>query len=170
MKVQDETSRKTLYLAQAAAIAGIYTVLTIIAAGFNLASGAIQVRFSEALTILPFFTPAAVPGLAMGCFISNLLTGCLLPDIIFGTLATLIGAVGSYALRGNRYLCSVPPIVSNMLIIPFILSYAYHIPGGIPYFMVTVGLGEFLSCMVLGQILLSALKPVQNKIFSVGEE
>ena len=156
---------KTRYITQAALIAAAYTVLTLLAAGFDLASGAIQVRFSESLTILPFFTSAAIPGLAIGCLISNLITGCVLPDIIFGTLATLIGAVGTYALRGNRYLCAVPPIVSNALIIPFILSYAYHIPGSIPFFMLTVGAGEFLSCMVLGQILLSALLKVRGRIF-----
>lgn len=156
---------KTLYIAQAAVIAAIYTVLTMIAAGFDLASGAIQVRFSEALTILPFFTPAAVPGLTLGCLISNIVTGCALPDIIFGTLATFIGAIGSYALRRNRFLCSVPPIVSNALIIPFVLSYAYHIPGGIPYFMLTVGAGEVISCLVLGQILLSALLPFRGRLF-----
>ncbi len=156
---------KTFYIAQAAVIAAIYTVLTMVAAGFDLASGAIQVRFSEALTILPFFTPAAVPGLTLGCLISNIVTGCALPDIIFGTLATFIGAIGSYALRRNRFLCSVPPIVSNALIIPFVLSYAYHIPGGIPYFMLTVGAGEVISCLVLGQILLSALLPFRGRLF-----
>lgn len=165
MKKTDTQRQKTTYIAQAAVIAAIYTVLTIIAAGFDLASGAIQVRFSEALTILPFFTPAAIPGLTVGCVISNIVTGCALPDIIFGSLATFLGAIGSYALRRNRWLCSVPPIVSNALIIPFILSYAYHIPGGIPYFMLTVGAGEVISCLFLGQILLSALLPVRNRIF-----
>lgn len=155
----------TQYIAYAALIAALYTVLTVIAAGFDLASGAIQVRFSECLTILPFFTSAAIPGLTLGCLISNLITGCALPDIIFGTLATLLGALGSFALRHNRYLCSVPPIVSNALIIPFVLTYAYHIPGGIPFFMLTVGLGEFISCMVFGQILLSALLRVRGRIF-----
>lgn len=156
---------RTYYIAQAALIAAIYTVLTLLAAGFDLASGAIQVRFSEALTILPYFTPAAVPGLTLGCLISNLVTGCALPDIIFGSLATLIGAFGSYALRRNRYLCSLPPILSNALIIPFVLSYAYHIPGGIPYFMVTVGVGEIISCLILGQLLLSLLLPFRVKLF-----
>ena len=157
---------KTYYIACAALIAALYTVLTVIAAGFNLASGAIQVRFSACLTILPFFTSAAIPGLTLGCLISNMITGCALPDIIFGTLATLLGALGSYALRRNRYLCSIPPVVSNALIIPFVLTYAYHIPGGIPFFMLTVGLGELISCMVFGQILLSALLKVRGRIFT----
>lgn len=170
MTTTDTQRQHTVYIAQAAVIAAIYTILTIIAAGFDLASGAIQVRFSEALTILPFFTPAAIPGLTVGCVISNIVTGCALPDIIFGSLATFLGAIGSYALRRNRYLCSVPPIVSNALIIPFILSYAYHIPGGIPYFMLTVGAGEVISCLILGQILLSALLPVRNRIFTQESE
>ncbi len=158
-------SKETAYITQAALIAALYTVLTIIAAGFDLASGAIQVRFSEALTIMPFFTPAAIPGLTLGCLLSNILTGCALPDIIFGTLATLIGALGSYALRKNRFLCAIPPIVSNMLIIPFVLTYAYHIPGGIPLFMLTVGLGELISCMGLGQLLLQVLMPFRGRFF-----
>ena len=155
---------KIIYITQAALIAAIYTVLTMIAAGFDLASGAIQVRFSEALTIMPFFTPAAIPGLTIGCLLSNLLTGCALPDIIFGSLATFLGAVGSYALRRNRWLCALPPIISNMLIIPFILTYAYHIPGGVPLFMLTVGIGELISCMGLGQILLQVLRPLRGRI------
>ena len=163
MKTQ---SSKIIYITQAALIAAIYTVLTMIAAGFDLASGAIQVRFSEALTIMPFFTPAAIPGLTIGCLLSHLLTGCALPDIIFGSLATFLGAVGSYALRRNRWLCALPPIISNMLIIPFILTYAYHIPGGIPLFMLTVGTGELISCMGLGQILLQALLPFRGRLFA----
>ena len=152
----------TQYLTHAAAIAAIYTVLTVIAAGFGLANGAVQVRFSEALTVMPFFTPAAVPGLAVGCLISNIVTGCALPDIIFGTLATLLGALGSHALRRNRFLVSLPPILANTIIIPFVLSYDYHIPGGIPYFMLTVGAGEVISCLLFGQILLTALSPIRN--------
>ena len=157
---------RTRYIAQAAMTEAIYTVLTVIAAGFDLASGAIQVRFSEALAILPVFTPAAVPGLTLGCLISNLITGCALPDIIFGSLATLLGALGTYALRSHRILCTIPPIVSNMLIIPFILSYAYHIPGSIPFFMLTVGLGELISVFGLGQILMQALLKVRGRIFT----
>ena len=159
-------SKKTAYITQAALIAALYTVLTMIAAGFDLASGAIQVRFSEALTIMPFFTPAAIPGLTLGCLLSNILTGCALPDVIFGTLATLLGALGTYALRKNRFLCAVPPIVSNALIIPFVLTYAYHIPGGIPLFMLTVGLGELISCMGLGQLLLQALLPFRGRLLN----
>lgn len=157
-------NKKVLFITQAAIIAAIYTVLTVFASSLNLASGMIQVRFSEALTILPFFTPAAIPGLAIGCLISNIITGCMLPDIIFGTLATLLGAVGSWYLRKNKFLVTIPPVVSNCLIIPFILTYVYEIPGGIPLQMLTVGIGEVISCMILGSILLRALLPVRNQL------
>ncbi len=158
-------NKKVLLITQAAVIAALYVVLTVIAAGFNLASGAIQVRFSEALCVLPYFTPAAIPGVVIGCFISNIVTGCALPDIIFGTLATLIGAVGTHLLKKNRYLCTIPPVVSNAVIIPFVLTYAYHIPGGIPFFMLTVGAGEVISCVILGSILISMLIPFKEHLF-----
>ncbi|MCR4787127.1 MAG: QueT transporter family protein [Lachnospiraceae bacterium] len=155
-----------LYMTQAAVIAAIYVVLTVVAAVINLANGMIQVRFSEALCVLPFFTPAAVPGLAIGCLISNIVTGCMLPDIIFGTLATLIGAVGSWFLRKNKILVTLPPVISNALIIPFVLTYAYGIPGGIPLQMLTVGAGEIISCVILGSILIKVLTPIKDRIFT----
>ncbi len=157
--------KNVLFITQAAVIAAIYVVLTMIAAGFDLASGMIQVRFSEALTVLPYFTPAAIPGLAIGCLISNTVTGCMLPDVIFGTLATLIGAIGSWYLRRSKILVTIPPVIANALIIPFILTYAYRIPGGILLQMLTVGAGEVISCVVIGSVLLRAIAPVSRYIF-----
>ena len=162
--------KDVLFMTQAALIAALYVVLTYIAAGFDLASGMIQVRFSEALCVLPFFTAAAVPGVTIGCLIANILTGCMLPDVIFGTLATAIGAIFSWFLRKNRFLVAIPPIVSNALIIPFILTYAYQIPGGIPLQMLTVGAGEVISCMIFGQILLSALYPFRQAMFGTASD
>ena len=153
------------FMTQAAMIAAIYVVLTIFISAFNLASGAIQIRISEALTILPAFTPAAIPGLFLGCLISNLITGAMLPDIIFGSLATLLGALGSYFVRKWKWAVPVPPILSNMIIIPFVLAYAYHIPGGVPYFMLTIGIGEVLSCGVLGMILYGTIAKYRNVLF-----
>ena len=106
-------NKKVLLIVQAALIAAIYVVLTYFISAFNLASGAIQVRISEALTILPVFTPAAIPGLFIGCLLSNLLTGCMPLDVVFGSLATLIGACGTYALRKHKWLAPLPPIVAN---------------------------------------------------------
>ena len=159
------TDQKTLYLIHGAVIAAIYVVLTYLAWGFDLASGAIQCRFSEALTVLPFFTPAAVPGVTVGCFLANLLTGSPMPDVVFGTFATFLGALGTRALRTNRWLCALPPVVSNAVIIPFVLRYAYGVPDMIPLMMVTVGAGELIACMLFGQILIAALLPVRHRLF-----
>ena len=137
------------FIAQAAAIAAIYVVLTLVFAPF--AYGEVQVRLSEALTILPAFTPAAIPGLFVGCLLSNILGGCIVPDIIFGSLATLIGAAFTYLLRRqSRFLAPIPPILANTLIVPFILRFGYQVPLPIPFMMLTVGIGEVISCGVLG--------------------
>ena len=141
-------------------------MLTYVANMLGLANGAIQVRFSEALTILPYFTPAAIPGLAVGCLLSNILTGCALYDIIFGTLATLLGAVGTYMLRRIKWLAPLPPIIANTLIIPWVLMLVYQAPGTIWYFMLTVGAGEIISCGILGMLLLFALNRYKNVIFN----
>lgn len=154
-----------LFLAQAAMIAAIYVVLTFMANTFGLANYAIQVRFSEALTILPFFTSAAIPGLFVGCLLSNILTGCMPLDVLFGSLATLIGACGTYALRKQKWLAPLSPIIANTIIVPFVLAYVYKFEGSIPYFMLTVGIGEVISCGVLGMILLFALKPYAGRLF-----
>ena len=158
-------NKKAYFITQAAVIAALYVVLTLFINAFDLASGAIQVRISEALTILPYFTPAAVPGLFIGCLLSNFMTGAAIWDIIFRSLATLIGAIGTYLLRKWKWCAPLPPILSNTIIIPFVLTYAYGIPGGIPFFMLTVGAGEVLSCGVLGMILLFALQRYRNIIF-----
>lgn len=157
--------KRVQFITQAAMIAAIYVVLTVFVSAFNLANGAIQVRISEALTVLPAFTPAAIPGLFLGCMISNIATGCLPPDVILGSLATLLGALGTYHLRHFKWAVPIPPIIANALIIPFVLSYVYHIPGGVPYFMLTISIGEILSCGVLGMFLYRVLSRYRNVIF-----
>lgn len=159
-------------LAQAAMIAALYVVLTFVANAFGLASHAIQIRFSEALTILPYFTPAAVPGLVAGCFLSNVLTGCALPDIIFGTLATLIGACGTYALRKWKWFAPVTPILANALIVPLVLIYGYGlliegmtVLNCYRFYFLTVGAGEVISCGIFGMILLLTLEKYPKGIF-----
>lgn len=160
-------NKKVLYLTQAAMIAALYVVLTQLAHVFGLDSQAIQLRFSEALTILPFFTPAAIPGLFIGCVLANFFAGCLPWDIVFGSLATLLGALGTYALRKHKWLAPVPPIVANTLIVPFVIAYVYHAEGTIPFFMLTVGIGEVLSCGVLGMLFLFALQKHAKQIFQL---
>ena len=158
-------NKKVQFIVQAAFIAAIYVILTYFISAFQLASGAIQIRISEALTILPYFTPAAIPGLWIGCFLSNLLTGCLPMDVVFGSLATLLGAVGTYLLRKNKWLAPIPPGVFNTIIVPYVLAFVYGAEGSIPFFMLTVGAGELVSCYILGNILLNALRPYRQILF-----
>ena len=157
-------NKKVLLLVQAAMIGAIYVVLTLLFQPFSF--GQIQVRIAEALTILPVFTPAAIPGLFVGCLIGNILGGSILPDIIFGSLATLIGAIFTYVLRKqNKYLAPLPPMIANTLIVPFILYYAYGINLPIPFMMMTVGIGEIISCGVLGMIVYASLEKYRYRIF-----
>lgn len=149
---------------QGAVIAAVYVVLTLVFAPISY--GVIQFRISEALCILPYFTVAAVPGVSIGCLLANILGGAALPDIIFGTLATLIGAICSYKLRIiSKWLVCVPPIAANTVIIPLVLKFAYGMSDLIPYMMLTVGAGEVLAAALLGNILMLALEPKSSFIF-----
>jgi len=159
-----KTKNNVRFIVQSATIAAIYVVLTLMANMFGLANYAVQVRFSEALTVLPAYMSSAIPGLAIGCVIANLLTGAMVPDIIFGSLATFIGAVFTYLLRNHKWSAPIPPIVSNTLIIPFILAYVYKFEGSVWYFMLTVGLGEIISCGLLGYILMSMIKRLPGNL------
>lgn len=157
--------KKSKTISQSAIIASLYVVLTLVSNTLGLANGAIQLRLSEALTILPCYTTAAIPGLAIGCFISNLITGCALWDVIFGSIATLIGAAGTYLLRKNKFISPISPIVANLLIIPFVLIYTYGAEESLPFLMLTIGLGELLSAGVLGVFMLKLLDKYKNQIF-----
>ncbi len=148
---------KTRFITRAALIAAIYTVLTGLSYLAGLDKGVIQLRLSEALGFLPCFMPAAVPGLFVGCLISNIVYGAALPDIIFGSLATLLGALGTYALRKYPLLAPVPPIVANALIVPPLLIFAYGVPQSYPYILLTVTAGEILACAVIGYPLMFLL-------------
>lgn len=157
-------NKNVTFLTQAAMIAAIYVVLTLLFRPISF--GEIQVRISEALTILPLFTPAAVPGVFAGCLIANIIGGGILPDIIFGSLATLIGAVLTYRLRERTpFLAPLPPIAANTVIVPFVLFYGYGVNLPIVFMMLTVGIGEVLSCGVLGLLLYTALKRYRYVIF-----
>lgn len=149
---------KSKKVTEAAVIAAMYVALTMVSHAMGLAGGAVQLRFSEALCILPCFTGAAIPGLGIGCALANILTGSVIWDVVFGSAATVLGAVFTRCLRGRKVLATLPPIIANTLIIPFVLKYAYGLSGGVWYFMLTVGIGEILSCGVLGTVLYSALK------------
>ena len=158
-------NKKTLFITQAAMIAAIYVVLTLTVNAFGLASGAIQVRISEALCVLPVFTPAAIPGLFLGCLISNTLSGCVILDIIFGSLATLLRGIGAYLLRKTRFIFTLPPVLANAIVVPFVLKYAYGLQDAFLYLFITVGIGEIISICVIGMILKSVLWKQRGFIF-----
>lgn len=161
-------NKKVLYLTQAAVIAALYVVLCELFAPISFKD--VQFRIAEALTILPFFTPAAIPGLFVGCLLGNTLAGAIPLDIICGSLATLIGALGTWGIgrlihsgsfsQKMRFLLPVPPIVSNAVIVPFVLYYGYGITIPIWIQMLTVGVGEVLGCGVLGIVVLLTLEKV----------
>ena len=159
-----ERSPKLMLLVQAAMIAALYVVFTFLANAMGIASQVIQVRFSEALTILPYFTPAAIPGLFIGCLLANILTGCAIPDIVFGSLATLMGAVFTYKLRKNKWLAPVPPILSNVIVVPFVLLYAYGVRP-LWFSFITIAIGEVISCGLLGMLLLFTLNKYRSVLF-----
>ena len=157
----------TRYLTRGALIAALYVGLTYVSTVFGLSSGAIQFRISEALCILPIFMPEAIPGLFIGCIVSNIVSGCAIWDIIFGSIATLIGAVGAYLLRGLpmklKWVATLPNLVSNMLIVPFVLIYAYGVEGGFLLLSVSVGIGEAVCGVIGGSVLYYSVKDM--KIF-----
>ncbi len=160
----------TRHIAFGGMTAALYVAMTYTANMFGLASGAIQVRLSEALTILPVFTSAAIPGLTVGCLLANVLTGCVVWDVVFGTLATLIGAAGTRMLKNRPYIAWIPPVASNAVIVPVVLIKAYGVEeltffGRIfsgnslwPMLAVTVSIGEIISCGFLGVSLYHMLK------------
>ena len=153
-------------------IAALYVVLTLVANAFGLASGAIQVRISEALTILPVFTAAAIPGLTVGCVLANIITGCLPWDIGFGSLATLLGAAGTLLLRKKPLLAWIPPVISNAAIVPIVLMRVYGVEDVAvfgqtfagnslwPILVLTIVIGEVISCGVLGLLLYHSAKRI----------
>ena len=157
----------TRYLTRGALIAALYVGLTYVSTVFGLSSGAIQFRISEALCILPIFMPEAIPGLFIGCIVSNIVSGCVIWDIIFGSIATLIGAVGAYLLRGLpmklKWVATLPNLVSNMLIVPFVLIYAYGVGDGFLLLSLSVGIGEAVCGVIGGSVLYYSVKDM--KIF-----
>jgi uncharacterized membrane protein len=170
--------KKVLYITQAAVIAALYVVLTVLFAPISFKE--VQVRISEMLTVLPFFTPAAVPGLFVGCIIANMLGGAIPLDIVCGSLATLAGACGTWmigkaARKRNadgsrvsaltRTVSTLPPVIANIIVVPLVLYYGYGVNLPIPLQMVTVGIGEVVSCTLLGGILMTVLEKYRNHIF-----
>lgn len=174
-----QTRTKIRMMTYGALIAALYVALTYLSALLGLSGGVIQIRFSEALTVLPaivpaLYAPGTVIGLFIGCILANTLTGALVWDIIFGSLATLLGALGTWLLRRLPCIRSklhpgialawLPPTLANTLIVPFVLQMAYGIRDALWFLMLTVGIGELLSCGILGTLLIRFAGPKLNKL------
>lgn len=160
-----ENNRKQIRdLTVGALVAALYVILTMLSSMMGLSSGVIQLRFSEALCILPVFFPSAVYGLFIGCIISNILANAVIWDVIFGSIATLIGALGALALRrlpnGLIWLSTLPTVLANAIIVPYVLVYAYGASEAIYFIMLTVFIGEAISAGVGGTLLYHSLKKV----------
>lgn len=158
---------KASEICKGAAIAALYVVLTYVASLLGLSSGAIQIRFSEALCVFTLFWKSAVPGLTFGCLLANTLTGAHIFDIIFGSLATFIGVLGTYMLRGKPRIALWMPVISNTVIVPLVLKYAYGMGDAYYYLALTVGLGEIISIIVIGSALLAALKRYKSTLAKI---
>ncbi len=156
---------KTKALTQSGLIAACYLALTLLSSALGLASGQLQLRLGECLCLLPCLTPAAIPGLTVGCLLANLLTGAPLLDVLCGPLATLLGAIGSRALKDHPLLAILPPIAANALIIPRVLARAYGLQTALPLLTLTVAAGEALSCGLLGLMVYRSLKSHADRLF-----
>jgi uncharacterized membrane protein len=153
---------RTQRLIQGAVIASVYTVLTLLLAPISY--GVMQVRISEALTVLPYFTPAAIPGLFVGCLVANMLGPYGVMDMIFGSLATLLSAILSYRLRKHPRWVPFPPVLVNGVVIGGLLHFGYGVPLSLWACMGWVALGQAMACYGLGYPLLRILKGYE-KIF-----
>ncbi len=167
--------KKVLFLTQAAVIAALYVVLCEVFAPISFKN--VQVRIAECLTILPAFTPAAIPGLFVGCLLGNLLAGAIPLDVVCGSLATLAGALGTWWIgklvrssdrKAMKFALPLPPIIANTIVVPLVLYYGYLITIPIPIQMLTVCFGEIIGCGVIGLILYFALEKHEDYIFRNG--
>ena len=159
-------NRTTLYITRGALIAAAYTCLAYVSSPLQFSF--FQFRISEALCILPIFFPEAVPALFIGCILSNYISGCVIFDIIFGSLATLIGAIGARLLsklpKKLMWLSTLPTVLANTFIVPFVIIYAYGGTESYLFFALTVLVGEVVTAGVLGSLLYYQLS--RYKVFS----
>ena len=150
--------KDTKTLARGAVIAALYAVLTLLLQ--PLSYGEVQIRFSEALTLLPILMPEAVPALAVGCLLANVLGGCMIVDIVFGTLATLLAAICTRRLRERFWLAALMPVLFNGVIVGAVVHYCYAPMIALPLCMLSVAAGEAVACLVVGPVLLRVLRRV----------
>lgn len=170
---------KTKYVIQAIVIAIVYVILTVIADQFGMAKGIVQVRISDALCVLTYFTPAAIPGLFIGCFAANTIIS-LTPDpmtgkmvlskaaeyyVLFGSCSILVASIISYFIKKYKFVVCVPAIVLNTIVVPLIFKFAFRYEDSLLKCFLTVGVGELISCGLLGTALLLGLEDSRDKLF-----
>jgi len=142
-------------MVRGALIAALYVALTLLTQ--PIAFGALQIRLAEAMTVLPFILPEAIPGLTIGCLLSNMVGGYGILDVVFGTLATFLAALATYKIR-KVWLAPLPPVLLNAVIVGWLISFTSDLPSeAYMLTMASVGIGETLACYVLGLPLLSFL-------------
>lgn len=160
--MKNNGTRPLRYLTEAGIIGGMYAALCLVFAPISY--GAVQVRVAEALTILPVFMPAAIPGLTVGCLIANLLAGGAVGawDWLFGTLTTLAAALATRALRrvtvkGLPWLSALPPVLFNAVVIGAECAFAAGNRGAFWLFALQVGAGQLIACVGGGLLLAGVL-------------
>ena len=154
--------KNTNTLTRGAIIAALYAAITLLLAPISY--GEVQIRIAESLTLLPILLPEAIPALTIGCLLANVLGGCTIFDIVFGTLATLLAAICTRRLRGHQLLASVMPVLFNGVIVGAVVHYAYAPVIALPLCMLFVALGEAVACMLLGPIVLRAVTRIPSKM------
>jgi uncharacterized membrane protein len=157
--------KKVIFMVQAALIAAVYIVLTVSFA--PISSGLFQLRFSETLTVLPALTPAAIPGVFIGCLLGNFLVGATFLDVVFGSLTTLVAAYLSYRLRDKKWLVPLPPVLLNAVVVGCMLVYIYSVKVALPVAMAWVAAGQIGACYIIGYPLLTLLDRYKDKIFKI---
>ena len=162
MRTRNQTTAKTRALVRGAIIAAIYTALTLLFAPISY--GEVQIRIAESLTLLPVLLPEAVPALAVGCLLANILGGCTILDIVFGTLATLLAAICARRLRHHIRAASVMPVLFNGVIVGAVVHFAYAPVIPLPLCMIFVAAGEAVACCVLGPIVLKMLRRLPGEL------
>lgn len=152
----------TRALARSALIAALYATLTLLLAPISY--GEVQIRLSEALTLLPILLPEAVPALAVGCLLANILGGCTIFDIVFGTLSTLIAAMLTRRLRHSFLLAAVMPVLLNGVIVGAVVHFAYAPVVALPLCMLFVACGEAVACFVIGPLMLRMMERIPKEL------
>lgn len=159
--------RNIRFLVQASLIAAIYTALCLILHPISFGFGGIELRVSEALTLMPVLMPAAIPGLFIGCLLANLLGGATLLDVIFGSLTTLAAAMLTRKCRNKPVLAAFWPVILNAVVIGSLLRYAYGVAMPLWLCMLSIGAGQAVACYGIGLPVMRMMERLPAKYFHV---